>query len=153
MKADWQIVEATTWTASDPVAVCYALAKAAYPTGAPWQLATFAADFALAPTHYWLIVSKQQPVGFISCSTLFDETEITNVAIDPAYQQQGLATKLLQTVCQQLTPPAKVFLEVRQSNQPAQRLYTKCGFTTLTIRRGYYQATGEDALIMRKMIN
>ena len=39
-------------------------------------------------------------------------------------------------------------LEVRVSNEPAQALYTKYGFTRQGIRRGYYSDNGEDAYIM-----
>jgi ribosomal-protein-alanine N-acetyltransferase len=42
-----------------------------------------------------------------------------------------------------------VFLEVRVDNHRAQRLYQRRGFTEIGIRRGYYQPSGTDALVMR----
>jgi len=39
-------------------------------------------------------------------------------------------------------------LEVRESNTVAQRLYRKYGFTTVTMRAGYYSDDNESALIM-----
>jgi [ribosomal protein S18]-alanine N-acetyltransferase len=39
-------------------------------------------------------------------------------------------------------------LEVRKQNEPAIALYKKLGFLMAGIRPGYYQDTGEDALIM-----
>jgi ribosomal-protein-alanine N-acetyltransferase len=41
------------------------------------------------------------------------------------------------------------FLEVRASNRGAIDLYQKTGFVIEGIRKGYYDDTGEDALIMR----
>jgi ribosomal-protein-alanine N-acetyltransferase len=42
-----------------------------------------------------------------------------------------------------------VFLEVRADNARAQRLYQWRGFTEVGIRRGYYQPSGTDAVVMR----
>ncbi|VDG32331.1 ribosomal-protein-alanine N-acetyltransferase [Lactobacillus sp.] [Lactiplantibacillus mudanjiangensis] len=146
------LVAADHWSIGEAAQVCYDLTTLAYPTGAPWQLATFQTDLASAHTNYVFAVIADNVVGFVSYTTLFDEAEVTNVAVHPDFQRRGIATQLLQHVFQTLTVPAKVFLEVRQSNLAAQQLYQRCGFTTMTVRKGYYQATGEDALIMRKMI-
>jgi [ribosomal protein S18]-alanine N-acetyltransferase len=43
----------------------------------------------------------------------------------------------------------EIFLEVRVDNDRAQRLYRRRGFTDIGIRRGYYQPSGTDALVMR----
>ena len=43
----------------------------------------------------------------------------------------------------------EVFLEVRVDNDRAQRLYRSRGFAGIGVRRGYYQPTGTDALVMQ----
>ena len=43
----------------------------------------------------------------------------------------------------------EIFLEVRVDNDRAQRLYRRRGFTNIGIRRGYYQPSNTDALVMR----
>jgi [ribosomal protein S18]-alanine N-acetyltransferase len=45
-----------------------------------------------------------------------------------------------------------VFLEVRVDNHRAQRLYQRRGFTEIGVRRGYYQPSGTDALVMRMSV-
>ena len=45
-----------------------------------------------------------------------------------------------------------VFLEVRADNARAQQLYRRYGFVQIGIRRGYYQPSGTDALVMRKAL-
>ena len=44
----------------------------------------------------------------------------------------------------------EVFLEVRTDNIRAQRLYRRYGFSQIGIRKGYYQPSGADALVMRR---
>ncbi|HEX4659528.1 MAG TPA: GNAT family N-acetyltransferase, partial [Streptosporangiaceae bacterium] len=44
----------------------------------------------------------------------------------------------------------EVFLEVRTDNMRAQRLYRRYGFVEIGIRKGYYQPSGADALVMRR---
>ena len=43
----------------------------------------------------------------------------------------------------------EIFLEVRVDNLRAQQLYRRRGFTEIGLRRGYYQPSGADALVMR----
>ena len=43
-----------------------------------------------------------------------------------------------------------VLLEVAADNGPAQKLYSEYGFDVVGVRRGYYQASGADALVMRR---
>ena len=57
----------------------------------------------------------------------------------------GLLTEAARRGC------TEVFLEVRVDNDRAQRLYRRRGFTDIGIRRGYYQPSGTDALVMRRI--
>ena len=57
----------------------------------------------------------------------------------------GLLTEAARRGC------TEVFLEVRVDNDRAQRLYRRRGFTNIGIRRGYYQPSGTDALVMRRI--
>ena len=55
----------------------------------------------------------------------------------------GLLTEAAHRGC------TEVFLEVRVDNDRAQRLYERRGFTKIGIRRGYYQPSNTDAIVMR----
>ena len=57
----------------------------------------------------------------------------------------GLLTEAARRDC------TEVFLEVRVDNDRAQRLYRRRGFIDIGIRRGYYQPSGTDALVMRRI--
>jgi len=86
--------------------------------------------------------------GFaVARSTAPDELEILNVAVDPPFRRRGVARKLIQEV---LTGhPGAVFLEVRQSNVAARKLYHSLGFETIAVRKEYYSDSGEPAIVMK----
>ena len=44
----------------------------------------------------------------------------------------------------------EIFLEVRESYTPAIKLYEKCGFERLSVRKNFYSNPTENAIVMRK---
>ena len=99
------------------------------------------------------LLKHEKIVGFANCQTVLDEATLFNIAIDPAYQQQGLGEALLLQLIEALKQRAvlTLWLEVRLSNLPAQKLYDRLGFNLVTQRKNYYPAENnkrEDALIM-----
>jgi [ribosomal protein S18]-alanine N-acetyltransferase len=87
----------------------------------------------------------------LACSwAILDEAHITLLAIDPAYQRQGLGQLLLYSLLVLAWQRGLEWatLEVRVSNQTAISLYQKFGFESVGQRRAYYQDNGEDALIL-----
>ncbi|MGC8792141.1 MAG: GNAT family N-acetyltransferase [Bryobacteraceae bacterium] len=76
------------------------------------------------------------------------EGEILNLAVWPERRRQGIATRLLESVLS--APGYSWFLEVRESNLPARRLYQKLGFREVGRRPSYYRDTGEAAVVMRR---
>jgi ribosomal-protein-alanine N-acetyltransferase len=89
-------------------------------------------------------------VGFAAFHRIIDETELFNMAVDPDFRRQGAAHALLVEARERLrTAGAKrVYLEVRQSNKPAQALYYSLGFAIHSLRRDYYRDPPEDALLL-----
>ena len=77
--------------------------------------------------------------------------DLLTIATIPVARGRGVAslmlTELVSTAQQAGCPD--VLLEVRQSNEAAQRLYTGHGFAPIGRRRRYYQAPPEDAVVMR----
>ncbi|HEY2214204.1 MAG TPA: GNAT family N-acetyltransferase, partial [Acidimicrobiales bacterium] len=66
------------------------------------------------------------------------------------YRRQGVATTLLMDGIATLLPAGikHLTLEVAAGNEAAQSLYRRFGFAPVGVRKGYYQVSGEDALIM-----
>lgn len=96
---------------------------------------------------------QQRPdpiVGFAGMWIVMDEAHITTIGVLPEYRGNGLGELLLVTLCTAAMRHGAewVTLEVRVSNDSAQALYRKYGFTQQGVRRRYYSDNGEDAYIM-----
>ena len=77
------------------------------------------------------------------------EYEIHTIGVDPAYQGQGIGTRLVSELLERASDSV-VFLEVRTDNVPAIKLYESFGFVNVGLRRRYYRASGADAYTMRR---
>ncbi|TVZ38102.1 ribosomal-protein-alanine N-acetyltransferase [Alteromonadaceae bacterium 2753L.S.0a.02] len=83
------------------------------------------------------------------------DAELLIISVDPVWQGRGVASRLLHVMSELLEDyAAEMFLEVRASNEPAIRMYDKCGFNCLGVRPGYYPAKNgrEDAHIYGKSL-
>lgn len=89
-------------------------------------------------------------VGFACLWSIVEEAHITLLAIHPDYRRQGLGQLLLLTLLQEAIARKLewVTLEVNSKNSDAISLYEKFGFQVIGTRKGYYQKTGEDALLL-----
>ena len=132
----------------------FRLAEENYLTKSPWSIKGFSEDIQLEHAYYGLAMVNENCIGYIGYHLIFDEAEITNFVIEKDFQQRGIATRLLQAGLDQLKKKGckKVFLEVRESNQPAIRLYEKNGFVQLGVRKNYYHEPEENAMIMQLIL-
>lgn len=91
-----------------------------------------------------------QIIGFAGMWQSFDEAHVTTIGVDPAYRGQSLGELLLLSMFDAAKARGAnwLTLEVRVSNEPAQALYRKYGFTVHGVRKRYYSDNNEDALIM-----
>jgi len=87
-------------------------------------------------------------VGFIVFRQIGDEAELLHLGIASVYQRQGYGKVMFQWMLDQLAGQQvkRLFLEVRQSNQRAIRLYESFGMQFVN-RRSHYYSDQEDALI------
>jgi [ribosomal protein S18]-alanine N-acetyltransferase len=89
-------------------------------------------------------------VGFAGMWVLYDEAHVTTIGVSPQYRGHGLGELLMIDLFEKAIQRNAewVTLEVRVSNESAQALYHKYGFTRQGVRRRYYSDNGEDAYIM-----
>ncbi|OCG41942.1 ribosomal protein S18-alanine N-acetyltransferase [Gilliamella sp. Bif1-4] len=122
----------------------------------PWSKQTFLSNQGECYLNFKITINNQM-VGFCICQYVADEANLFNIAIHPDFRKQGLARKLLNHLIDRLItikspcPISTLWLEVRQSNTPAIKLYHTLGFNQITIRKNYYPTTNgkqEDAIIM-----
>jgi [ribosomal protein S18]-alanine N-acetyltransferase len=94
-------------------------------------------------------------VGFILSRLAAGESEILSVAIAPGWRGRGLSRPLVELHLRRLAGlgARAVFLEVAETNAPANQLYRKAGFYEVGRRQGYYQGHYDGsatALILRR---
>lgn len=95
--------------------------------------------------------NENEVVGFICGAFAADQSDIISVAVRPESRRQGIADILINDFENALPDIVEsIFLEVRESNSPAQALYTKHGFEKISVRKNYYEQPDENAIIMRK---
>ncbi|WP_024545756.1 ribosomal protein S18-alanine N-acetyltransferase [Picosynechococcus sp. NKBG15041c] len=89
-------------------------------------------------------------IGLGCLWSIVEEAHITIMAVHPDLQRRGLGQLILLGLLRDAWRRGleRATLEVRASNHGAIALYEKFGFQVAGRRKGYYQATGEDALIM-----
>jgi ribosomal-protein-alanine N-acetyltransferase len=89
-------------------------------------------------------------IGYAGYWIVAGEAHISTLAVDRPWRGRGLgALLLLQIIYDALHQEARVVsLEVRESNEAAQRLYKSYGFQIVGRRKGYYRKIGEDAILM-----
>ncbi|NBD24433.1 ribosomal protein S18-alanine N-acetyltransferase [Paenibacillus glycinis] len=117
----------------------------------PWTQEAFVNE--LTNNHfarYMVMDYENDVIGYAGMWTIMDEAHVTNVAVREAYRGQGLGERLMTELQRTavLFGARRMTLEVRVSNDIAQRLYAKLGFEPSGIRPGYYSDNMEDALIM-----
>ena len=100
--------------------------------------------------HYFVGRFEDRVVGYGGIWVILEDSHITTLAVDPAYRGRRFGEVLLLRLIDEAIErgAAWMTLEVRESNSVAQRLYRKYGFTTVTMRTGYYSDDHESALIM-----
>lgn len=120
----------------------------------PWSRESFERELISNKiAHYFVALLDEKIVGYIGIWQIFQEAQITAIAVHPDYRRMGIGEALLDYIinlCEQ-NYIKEIILEVRVSNTIAQNLYYKKGFKKVGIRKWYYK-DGEDALVMVKKL-
>jgi [ribosomal protein S18]-alanine N-acetyltransferase len=119
----------------------------------PWSHATFLALLRRADTDLFAAFRSRRLVGYAVCWTVADQAELGNVAVTAEARGQGVGRALVEEAIVRTGARGarELFLEVRESNEVAQRLYESMGFEAVGRRRAYYTEPVEDALVLRRM--
>ena len=118
----------------------------------PWSEGSIASELE-NPLSRWLVALEgEQVLGYVGSQTVLDESDMMNLAVDPAFRRRGIARALVCALIEQLRKMGSrcLTLEVRASNESAQALYACLGFVQVGRRKNYYLNPREDALILRK---
>lgn len=119
---------------------------------APWSEVSVASELNNELSLWLVALEGNRVTGYVGSQSVLGEADMMNLAVDPAYRQQGIGQSLVAALVAALRQRGIhcLTLEVRASNVPAQTLYAKLGFRAVGRRPKYYQNPQEDALILRK---
>lgn len=89
-------------------------------------------------------------VGYLCAYHILEELQLASVAVKEAFRRQGIARRLiLEMIWQGREQGAKeIWLDVRESNAAARRLYGELGFGEMYRRKNYYRKPKEDSLVL-----
>jgi len=114
-----------------------------------WSAAMFWNE--LAQRNFYLVAEENEKVVGYAGLAIVDREEswVQNIAVDRRAQRGGVGRQLLEALLAE-AGKRKVLLEVAVDNAPAQRLYAGYDFEPVGLRRGYYQPSNTDALVMMR---
>ncbi len=120
--------------------------------GDPWSPESFTPEF--DDSYSWFRVAERDGAiaGFVIARIVARQGEIANIAVAPTHQGSGLGGQLLDAAIEatEAQDCEAVWLEVRETNEPAKRLYASRGFEAIGRRKRYYKLPVEDALVLRR---
>lgn len=116
-----------------------------------WSKDSFYNEIANNLARYFCVKNQDNKIlAFMGFWVILEEAHITTLGTHPDFRNKQLAQALL-VQCIETCYKEEVkyiTLEVRESNVPAIRLYEKFGFSSIGMRKNYYQDNGENAIIM-----
>ncbi|MFJ8580206.1 ribosomal protein S18-alanine N-acetyltransferase [Micromonospora sp. NPDC093277] len=108
----------------------------------------------LANGHFYLVaIDDGSVLGYAGLLVSPpDEGWVQNIAVRRDAQRRGIGRTLLEALLAEAARRGvrSTLLEVAADNAPAQRLYATYDFEPIGVRRGYYQPSNTDALVMQR---
>lgn len=117
-----------------------------------WTAAMYREELALSDTRHYLVADDDGTVvGYAGLIAYDDEAHVATIGVTGSRQGEGIGAQLLDALLAEADRRSPVvLLEVRADNGHAQELYRRRGFAEIGRRRGYYQPSGTDAVVMRR---
>ena len=115
----------------------------------PWSEKSLLKETENPAAYFIAAVEAGDVLGYAGMHTVLGESYVDNIAVFPAHRGKGIGRALTASLIGRAQEDGGAFitLEVRASNRPAVSLYTSLGFEQAGVRRNFYTALREDALI------
>ncbi|BFT31016.1 hypothetical protein D210916BOD24_21920 [Alteromonas sp. D210916BOD_24] len=112
---------------------------------APWKLSTFA-DCFTQPYYGVFAYHGEHIIGYAIVLEVVDEATLMDIAVDSNYRGAGVGYALVRNVLSlsEQHGMSEMWLEVRESNHNAIRLYEHTGFEHIETRKNYYTSSGQN---------
>jgi ribosomal-protein-alanine N-acetyltransferase len=122
-----------------------------------WTRAMYRDELSQRDTRHYLVAEEAAAdgaraiVGYAGLIAYDDEAHVATLGVAAGRQGEGIGSLLLDALLAEADKRSPVvLLEVRADNQVAHGLYTRRGFAEIGRRRGYYQPSGTDAVVMKR---
>jgi ribosomal-protein-alanine N-acetyltransferase len=118
-----------------------------------WTAAMYRDELARTDTRHYLVAENSTGVvGYAGLIVYADEAHVATIGVADVRQGEGIGALLLDALLAEADRRRVpvVLLEVRADNELAQGMYRRRGFAEIGRRRGYYQPSGTDAVVMRR---
>ncbi|HEX3732219.1 MAG TPA: ribosomal protein S18-alanine N-acetyltransferase [Mycobacteriales bacterium] len=120
-----------------------------------WSAAMFWSELAQSDSRWYRVARSElgELVGYVGvCVYGADQAWIQTLGVRRDSQRRGLGGGLVSAAIDHARSAGvpQLALEVRADNADAQRLYARHDFDVIGVRRGYYQPSGVDALVMAR---
>ena len=116
-----------------------------------WTAAMYRDELAQVDTRHYLVADDGTVAGYAGLIAYEEEAHVATIGVATARQGQGIGALLLDALLAEADRRSPVvLLEVRADNEVAQELYRRRGFAEIGRRRGYYQPSGTDAVVMKR---
>ena len=114
----------------------------------PWNKDALAQELKTPCSHLYAAFEEGRAAGYAAVYCVESEADIARVAVLPEYRRRGIAASMLLYALKDIGADT-AFLDVRESNLPALRLYESLGFEKTGVRKNYYSRPDENAVLMR----
>ena len=117
----------------------------------PWSLQSIKESVQSDNSIFFVACDADELLGFAVVYYTIPEAELPDIVVSSSARRQHVATELLQTIIGEIISKGakELFLEVRESNEPAISLYSKFGFEQISIRKNFYRNPDENALCLK----
>lgn len=116
---------------------------------APWSVSALEESAFRADGVFRCAYINGEFAGHAGMLCVLDEGQVCNIAVEQSYRRIGVGRALVEALIEEARNRhlSVLYLEVRASNTPAQRLYESFGFEKVGARRAYYENPREDAFL------
>ena len=120
----------------------------------PWSLRAFTDTVEKQNFRYFVAEEAGEILGYCGFLYVLDEAEIPNVCVKESARKRGVGRQMMTVLMEEAKKlgMAVLYLEVRESNQPARGLYKSLGFEENGIRKNFYEQPVEKAVLMSKTL-
>jgi ribosomal-protein-alanine N-acetyltransferase len=117
----------------------------------PWSAQSFRSVLADEFSCCYVGVLDGKIVAYAMFGAIEDYAELWNLAVDEPHRRKGVGDTMLRFVIEycRTSGVSSLFLQVRESNRAAKRLYEKNGFVFVMVQKNYYVSPLENALVYR----